>query len=254
MKIPAEYKKIEFRGKDSIYLEKYDQWNVKDFTISEMFSFGSDKIMINNEIAEMTLDTVPLEWDWRIPVRPRRTWGFIDSAGLMRISNRYENVKSFSDGFAAIKFEGKWGFIDKNENIIVQPNYDSVSRFENGICVAGKKGKYGLINKLGKEIIPFIFNKVTPVPNGLFITYKGLKQGLVNNAGKEILATRFDHVNPQEDGRTIIERAGKKGLADEIGSIIFPLEYDEIIYSQADKKYFLKKKLPFSFLILKRGK
>ncbi len=251
--IPVQLEKITQISKDTFNLKNYEQWILRGFSPDTSIFIKSNTGFIDKEVEEIEIDSVPLQWDWRIPVKPRRTWGFLDSAGLMRISNQYENVKSFSENLAAIKFQGKWGFIDKYENIIIQPNYDFVSRFENGISIAEKKSKFGLLNKFGKEITPFVFNEIIAGPSGLYITKKNNREGIINKEGKEILAPRFEKVFPQEDQKIIVLRSGKKGLMNEIGSIIYPIEYDDIIYLPLEKKYLLLKKSSNSIFVIKKN-
>ena len=251
--LPVQFEKITQVSKDSFHLKNFEQYILRGFVPDTSIFIKSYSVILNTEVEKIVIDSVPLQWDWRIPVKPRRTWGFLDSAGLMRISNQYENVKSFSENLAAIKFQGRWGFIDKYENIIIQPNYDFVSRFENGISIAEKKSKYGLLNKSGKEITPFVFNQITSTTSGLYITKKNNREGIITKDGKEILAPRFEKVSPQEDQKIIISRSGKKGLMDEIGSIIYPIEFDDIIYLSIEKKYLLHKKGSNSFFVLKKN-
>jgi len=251
--LPVQFEKITQISKDSFNIKNFEQWILRGFSPDTSICIKSNSSFVNKGVEEIEIDSVPLQWDWRIPVKPRRTWGFLDSAGLMRISNQYENVKSFSENLAAIKFQGKWGFIDKYENIIIQPNYDFVSRFENGICVAEKKSKYGLLNKSGREITPFEFNEIISSPSGLYITRKNNREGVINKEGKEILAPRFEKVFPQEDQRIIVLRSGKKGLMNEIGSFIYTIEYDDIVYIILEKKYLLHKKVNNSIFVLKKN-
>ena len=239
--LPVQYKEIEKISPDSVQLTKFDEWTIKNFKPDTSIKILSGEIFIRKDIEVLSIDSIPLVWDWRMPVRPGRTWGFVDSAGLMRISNRYNKVKNFSEGLAAVKLEGNWGFIDMEENLIIQPNYQFVGLFENGVCIAIKKSKYGLLNKKGKEITPFAYDFIIRGDGGFLISSKSKKMGVLDHDGLEVLATRFDKVEPQEDKRIIISRAGKKGIADMNGSILFPLEYDEIIYSPISKLYFLKK-------------
>src|SRR5690606_13138636 len=68
-------------------------------------------------------------------IRKDGKYGFIDGEGRLRIANRYEGVRAFSEGMAAIRIQGKWGFIDRQDKIAVQPVYDQVEPFVNGSAI-----------------------------------------------------------------------------------------------------------------------
>jgi hypothetical protein len=178
------------------------------------------------------LDTLPLVKDWRMPFKLGQTWGFVDSLWRMRISNRYDSVKPFTQQLAAVQFQGKWGFIDYNETLIIQPNYEEVTSFQAGFSIARKKGKFGLISKNGKEITGFIYDSIVFCPTGVFISHKNRKQGIIGKNGYEVLANRFDEVCPQTDGYTIVRRGDQFGLMGREGSILLPLQYQLIFFEE----------------------
>lgn len=79
-------------------------------------------------------------------------WGFTSSDGHMVIEPIYEKAFSFSDGLAAVKFNGKWGFIDKNEKIIVPFEYDEFeSSLKDGEAKLVKDGTVYVFDKDGKQ-------------------------------------------------------------------------------------------------------
>src|SRR5690606_13528066 len=87
-------------------------------------------------------------------------YGFIDSRGRLRIANRYEEVQKFSDGFTAIKILNKWGFINQQDNISVQPIYDEVWPFKRGYALVRQKDFFGLIDQSGKQVLPARYDKI----------------------------------------------------------------------------------------------
>ena len=79
-------------------------------------------------------------------------WGFTSSDGHMVIEPIYEKAFSFSDGLAAVKFNGKWGFIDKNGKIIVPFEYDEFeSSLKDGEAKLVKDGTVYVFDKDGKQ-------------------------------------------------------------------------------------------------------
>ncbi|QZY57530.1 WG repeat-containing protein [Crassaminicella profunda] len=41
-------------------------------------------------------------------------YGFINKEGKLIIKAEYDKVRSFSEGLAPVKINGRWGYIDKN--------------------------------------------------------------------------------------------------------------------------------------------
>lgn len=64
----------------------------------------------------------------------------------------YEEVKSFSEGYAAVKKDGKWGYIDKTGTLRVPFKYDNAKEFYQGIAFVEEGIKKGYINQQGQYI------------------------------------------------------------------------------------------------------
>ena len=50
-------------------------------------------------------------------------------------SPQFEDVRPFSDGFAAVKLDGKWGYINAKGKIVIEPQYTLASDFYEGKAV-----------------------------------------------------------------------------------------------------------------------
>ena len=57
-------------------------------------------------------------------------WGFIDKTGTNVIACKYDDIRNFSEGLAAVQLNGKWGFIDKTGSNVIDCNYDDTIGFE----------------------------------------------------------------------------------------------------------------------------
>ena len=51
------------------------------------------------------------------------------------IAPQYEDAKNFSDGYAAVKKDGKWGYIDESGNVVVDFKYDWAGKFSEGVAI-----------------------------------------------------------------------------------------------------------------------
>ncbi|WP_026652852.1 WG repeat-containing protein [Butyrivibrio proteoclasticus] len=59
-------------------------------------------------------------------------YGFANEAGEVVIPCEFEEVRDFSDGFAAIKQNGSWGFIRTDGTFLIKPYMKDVIDFSNG--------------------------------------------------------------------------------------------------------------------------
>jgi len=57
------------------------------------------------------------------------------------IAPQYDDVKGFSDGYAAVKVGDLWGYVDTTGKMVIEPQYLSASEMENGYAVVSKMGK-----------------------------------------------------------------------------------------------------------------
>lgn len=73
-------------------------------------------------------------------------WGFVDGKGKMVIEPKYEDAKSFSNGFAAVKQNGKWGFINLENKMVIEPLFDDAKSFsEDGQCFVKLEDKWNVL-------------------------------------------------------------------------------------------------------------
>ena len=63
----------------------------------------------------------------------------------------WQNVKNFSEGFAAVKKDGLWGFINVEGDLAIDYSYTAVMRFSVGLCAVQYRnnGKWGFIDPDG---------------------------------------------------------------------------------------------------------
>ena len=86
-------------------------------------------------------------------------WGYVDEKSKFRISAVFDEVKSFKDGFAAIKIGNYWGFLKKDGTYLVKPQFTNVSDFDGNIAIVEKSAMRGFIKKDGTVIEP-IYNSI----------------------------------------------------------------------------------------------
>jgi len=175
-----------------------------------------------------------------------RNWGFVDKTGNEIIPCKFEKVKSFSEGLAAVKQNGKWGFIDVKGNAIVPCKYKSVEYFSDGLSVVWDGKKYGFIDKLGNEIVPCKYDGVlgslefnknwNGFSEGMSAVYLDGKWGFVDNAGNERIPCKYVGIGADIEKfsggfAAIRPRPERKwGFLDKTGKEITGFIYDDVRY------------------------
>lgn len=86
------------------------------------------------------------------------SWIMVTMEGEQVGSDSYEEVKPFySDGYAAVKKDGKWGFVDADGKMCISPQYDEARSFSYGHAAVKKDGKWGFIDGSGTMVIEPVF-------------------------------------------------------------------------------------------------
>lgn len=63
---------------------------------------------------------------------------------------KYRNVSSYSEGLAAVQHSGgKWGFVNERQEWVIQPRFEEVKAFQSGRAAVKQNGKWGFVNKRG---------------------------------------------------------------------------------------------------------
>ncbi|MEM7640924.1 MAG: WG repeat-containing protein [Pseudomonadota bacterium] len=72
-------------------------------------------------------------------------WGFLHRDGTYHWEGRFEDARSFSEGFAPVKIDGLWGYIDGLGRVVVEPEWDAAFGFSEGFALVRKDGKRGFL-------------------------------------------------------------------------------------------------------------
>lgn len=141
--------------------------------------------------------------------------GFIDKEGkeVIKLSDKFTDLKDFSEGKAAIEQDGKWGFINtKGEIVIKANNYDDVTNFYGGYASYKDGQEWGLIDEKGEKIIrakydnPLLFMNgkaaVLKDRNVQFIKIDGEKAFDIDYAG--VALPFLDDIAIVKDGRSFV--------------------------------------------------
>lgn len=145
----------------------------------------------------------------------------------------------FSEGLLPVIQKGKWGFIDTAGRLKLPAIYESAENFHEGWAIVGRKGKsedddsYEVyINKAGKELtgIKADSYKAKEFSEG-FAFYQRYPETIryINKAGKEIFRSEstsfFDHGSFSNGLAAVPNKEGKYGYINTKGELVIPYLY-----------------------------
>jgi len=145
------------------------QWGYMDIT-------GKSVIKTKFHYADRFFDDLAI-------VTSKAGFGFIDRAGELVITKPLDDpnchaVRRFSEGLAWFEVKDKYGLINRNREVMVEPKYDDVKPFSGGRAAVnlgaewefpGGKwgGKWGFVDLEGKTVIAIEYESVSSFSDGL---------------------------------------------------------------------------------------
>lgn len=142
---------------------------------------------------------------------------------------KYDNVSSFSEGFAVVEKDKKYGYVDQNGKEVVPPIYYSAGSFSDGVAVAYSKDDctWHIIDKTGnvKAQLKGYDNVGYSFSNGFIQVEKDDKYGLADATGKEVIPPTYDRIYGFNEGLARVEKDDKYGFVDSTGKEVVPLKY-----------------------------
>jgi hypothetical protein len=158
-------------------------------------------------------------------------------SGMARILLKYDDVRLFSEGLAAVRGSSKSGFIDKTGTEIIPLKYDFAFSFSEGLAsvlIGGwKNGKWGFIDKTGKEIIPLKYIYAFSFAEDLAVVrIADDKRVFIDKTGREVIPTKYYYATVFSEGLAPVRiggnKANKYGYIDKTGKEVIPLKYDDV--------------------------
>jgi hypothetical protein len=161
----------------------------------------------------------------------KKYYGYIDRNGKIKIPPVYSYAEDFSEGLAAVKFNGEWGYIDKQGNIIIEPQFERANEFCEGLAAVKINGKYGFIDKTGNVAISpkYEFVPFGEFSGGFAIVNEEIngKDNFIDKKGNFIRKDNFDHILPFSEGLAPVEVRGKWGFTSSEGKLVIPFKFDK---------------------------
>ena len=141
----------------------------------------------------------------------------------------FDRVGDFSEGFAAVKKDGKWEYINTKGEQIIAYEFDGARNFNEGFAAVKKDGKWEYINSKGEQIIAYEFDGARNFKEGFAAVVKDHKWGYINTKGEQIVEFKFDDTRGFHEGFAMVKKDGKWGCINTKGCfVIFDESKNEI--------------------------
>ncbi|MEL7020645.1 MAG: WG repeat-containing protein [Bacteroidota bacterium] len=177
-------------------------------------------------------------------------WGYMNKNGKIAIAARFDELRDFREGIAAVRIGGKWGLIDTMGNYLLVPTHKGVfSSHEGRIRYLTYDEKVGYLDRMGKVAIPAQYIDGQDFSEGLarIETEEGF--GFINTVGDTIIPPQFARASRFQGGLAKVKKRNNWGLVDRDGEFIIIGEFQKIEWPK-EALIRIKKEGQFGFLNL----
>lgn len=168
------------------------------------------------------------------PVSIEDKWGYIDSAGVVRIQPQFDSAFPFSEGLARVALVDngatKQGYIDTSGAIVIRPRFGYAEDFSDGMAVVGEaahEGKprvCGYISTSGNLAIPMQHAYAVRFREGLAVVRTEDGSSLfVDKTGATALGP-YDFAMSFSEGLAYVKKGGTQGFITKKGDWAVVLE------------------------------
>jgi hypothetical protein len=157
------------------------------------------------------------------------TWGFVDTAGQIRIKPQFSFVRDFINEVGIVQCDNKWGVVNRYGKQVIPCQYDAIHFLENTenkiIRLYVQRPKYGLIDTLGQLAVNAVYDQIGSFrENRLAVMRDGL-WGFVNQEGMEVIPCRFREVSDFHEGLAAVKLGRFWGFIDKLGNVVIDFQY-----------------------------
>lgn len=148
--------------------------------------------------------------------------GFIGKTGEFIIKPQFESARDFSEGFAAVRIEGKWGFIDESGEIVIEPTFDAAQSFREGLAPVKVGDAWGYTDTNGQLVIPPRFSWAERFSDSLAIAMDGETRFYIDRYGRVAIAGPFLEITRFVHGIAAVRYTEKRvAYIDKTGKVVF---------------------------------
>lgn len=163
--------------------------------------------------------------------------------GRVQIEPKYSLAWHFSEGLAAVVYQGRLGFIDRNGKTRIPFRFYSPYPIKNspdllfkgGYCIMRDTcGRYGLIDHNGNWAIQPIYEYINNPVLGYRIVRSNRKYGLLDAELNELLPCAYDYIAILKNGLQVFKDGVQQLISHDTKRVIKPFVYDMVVPIQYD--------------------
>jgi hypothetical protein len=123
------------------------------------------------------------------------------SAGLLK----FNEIRPFKEGFAAVKINKHWGFINTSGRLVVESKYFSVGDFSNGRAAVYKNGRCGYIDYQGEIVVDLLYNGCYEFEEDkAVVQLPRMRDGLIDKNGEVLIKPSIKTLFSFSEGRGLV--------------------------------------------------
>lgn len=161
------------------------------------------------------------------------------------IKPRFKELRNFSHGLAAFRYNVKWGYINKKGKIVIPAQYEKAGNFSQK-GYGGKEidawvvqnGEKFLIDRKGKrvgtnydyKVMKMVADDRKRTSEGMIGFQRGELWGFMDKRGKVMVEPLYEDIKPYTRGIARVKKEGKWGVIDRKGKTIANFEYEHLSY------------------------
>ncbi len=158
-------------------------------------------------------------------------YGFADERGIIVIDAIYDDVRDFSEGYAAVKKNGLWGYINSSGELAIDYQYTQqyVGAFSDGLVRVSTMGKYGFVDEDNSIVIPLEYAYAREYKHGLIPVKVGEKWGYIDRDNNVVVDFIYEAAYTfRDDGLAVVRLDGAEGFIDATGQYLVEPKYDSV--------------------------
>jgi hypothetical protein len=101
-----------------------------------------------------SFDSLKILTDAMFASKTKGGWQLMDSQGIIKGKEVYQNIAPFQGRLAPAQQSDKWGFVSQAGNWVIKPQFQAVLPFQKAVTYVKLNGKWGVINMQGQWIQP----------------------------------------------------------------------------------------------------
>jgi hypothetical protein len=180
----------------------------------------NDKYNLREKKGSLTYNWIPdvsLFSEGFLAIKKNGKWGFIDKYGKLLIRAEFDECWDFKDRRALVRKEKQFNWIDNNGRYISKEWFDGVGQYHEDVAAVMKKGRWGYIDDNGQIIIKLNYQAAADFSEGFALVKKGGKFGFITKKGKNITKFEFTAGGNFKDGSARVKKGKVSGYVNRHG-------------------------------------